>query len=175
MMKCHFVSNSQPNWEIAWPMAMRFSWTYVLTFNGLIENRTCIYPATLCYIVMIKQWSLYQNCEIDGLAESGVLLLRVFWGYIENSFLILWKYLPGTERQAGNLVTWLDKEENVNENFDKNDLVYGVLILGGKKNFFTGIQENRNFYTEYSMFVQSLNIQCESFCSPVKIPDKISE
>lgn len=156
-------------------MAMRFSWTFVLTFNGLIENRTCIYPATLCYIVMIKQWSLYQNCEIDGLAESGVLLLRVFWGYIENSFLILWKYLPGTERQTGNLVTWLDKEENVNENFDKNDLVYGVLILGGKKNFFTGIQENRNFYTEYSMFVQSLNIQCESFCSPVKIPDKISE
>lgn len=71
MMKCHFVSNSQPNWEIAWPMAMRFSWTFVLTFNGLIENRTCIYPATLCYIVMIKQLSLYQNCEIDGLAESG--------------------------------------------------------------------------------------------------------
>lgn len=75
MMKCHFVSNSQPNWEIAWPMAMRFSWTFVLTFNGLIENRTCIYPAALCYIVMIKQLSLYQNCEIDGLAESGITKL----------------------------------------------------------------------------------------------------
>lgn len=151
MMKCHFVSNSQPNWEIAWPMAMRFSRTFVLTFNGLIENRTCIYPATLCYIVMIKQWSLYQNCEIDGLAESGVLLLRVFWGYIENLFLILWKYLPGTERQAGNLVTWLDKEENVNENFDKNDLVYGVLILGGKKISLQGFKRIETF---------TLNIQC---------------
>lgn len=115
-----------------------------------------------------KLWN-WRPCRVRG------SVVKSFWGCIKNSFLILWKYLPGTERQAGNLVTWLDKEENVNENFDKNDLVYGVLILGGKKNFFTGIQENRNFYTEYSMFVQSLNIQCESFCSPVKIPDKISE
>lgn len=92
-MKCHFESNSQPSWEIAWPMAMRFSWTFVLTFNGLIENRTCIYPATLCYIVMIKQLSLYQNCEIDGLAESGItkLLRAILTIPYQNGSQLLFK------------------------------------------------------------------------------------